>query len=67
MTAYVIIDRNKEWNRNRDLPGQRNTVLYSSRRRLEYRDTDYNRCTVTENKKINNNHKSVSMSNYKKP
>ena len=26
MTAYGIIGRNKEWNRNRDLPGQRNTV-----------------------------------------
>ena len=62
ITAYVIIHRNKEWNKNRDLPGQKNTV--KSRRKLQYRDTDYNRCTVTVNKKINN-HKSVSKSNYK--
>ena len=26
ITAYVIIHKNKEWNRNRDLLGQRNTV-----------------------------------------
>ena len=36
----------------------------SSRRRLKYRDSEYNRCTVTVNKKINN-HKSISMSIYK--
>jgi len=39
-------------------------VQYSSRRRLQYRDADYNRYTVTVNNEINN-HKSVSISNYK--
>ena len=64
VTAYVTIHRNKEWNRNKDLPGQRNTEYSSSSRRLQYRDTNYNRCTVTVNKKLNK-HNSVSMSNYK--
>ena len=41
-------------------------VQYSSRRRrLQYRDIEYNRYTVTVNNKMNKNHKSVSMSDYK--
>jgi superfamily II DNA helicase RecQ len=42
----------------------RGIIQYSSRRKLQYRGTDYNRYTVTVKKKMNN-HKSVSMSNYK--
>jgi len=39
-------------------------VQYSRRSRLGYKDTDYTRYTVTVNNRMNN-HKSISMSNYK--
>ena len=64
INAYVTLHWHRDWNRNRNLPGQRSTVQYSNRRTLQYRDTDYNRYIVTMNNEMNN-HKSVSMSNYK--
>jgi len=65
ITANVIINRNKEWNKQPEIKSgieieicQVRGIQYRTRRRLQYRDSDYNRYTVNVNNKINN-YKSV--------